>query len=137
MRAEDREIGFSDDLGLHPRHLAEHHRELLVGLDINENFTCDAEVRAQVEMSGHVVFLLAMLGGYEAVGDEEEFFETDGFACLAEASGIPLESSVYVADVQIEINARVGYTSIAVVEIEVDEPSLSWKFEHVSWIKYC
>ena len=121
VRAEDREIGFSDDLELHPRHLAEHHRELLVGLDVNENSTRDAEVRAQVEPSRYVVLLLAMLGGYEAVGDEEQFFEADGLACLAEPSGIPLEPSIYVADIQVEVNARVRYASIVMVEIKVKE----------------
>ena len=79
-------------------------------------------MRAQVEATGHVVLLLTMLGGYEAVGDEEESFEADGIACLAEGLGVPLESSVYIADVQVEVNAGVGYASIAVVEIKVEEP---------------
>ena len=39
VRAEDGEVGFGDDLKLHPRHFAEHHRELLVGLDIDDNST--------------------------------------------------------------------------------------------------
>ena len=79
-------------------------------------------MRAQVEATGHVVLLLTMLGGYEAVGDEEESFKADGIARLAEASGVPLESSIYVTDVQVEVNAGVGYASITVVEIKVEEP---------------
>ena len=121
MRAEDGEIRLGDDLELHPRHLAEHHRELLVGLDVDDNSTRDAEVRAQVEAAGHVVLLLVTVGVYEAVGNKEESIEVNGIAGLAEASGVPLEPSVYVADVEVEVNACVGYASVEVVEIKVEE----------------
>ena len=121
VRAKDGEVGFGDDLELHPRHLAEHHRELLVGLDVDDDSTRDAEVRAQVEATGHVVLLLVTVGVYEAIGDEEESFEVDRIACFAEASGVPLESSIYVADVEVEVNAGVGYASVEMVEIKVEE----------------
>ena len=50
VRGEDGEVGFSNDLELHPRHLAEHHRKLFVGLEVDKDSTSrDAEVRAQVE----------------------------------------------------------------------------------------
>ena len=78
-------------------------------------------MRAQVEAAGHVVLLLVTVGVYEAVGNEEESIEVDGIAGLAEASGVPLEPSVYVADVEIEVNACVGYASVEVVEIKVEE----------------
>ena len=118
VRAKDGEIGFGDDLELHPRHLAEHHREFLVGLQVDDNAARDAEVRAQVKTSGHVLFLLA---GYEAVGDEEESFEADGVAGFAEVSGVPLEASVYVADIHVEVNAGVRHASIKVVDVKVEE----------------
>ena len=104
VRAKDGEIRFGDDLELHPRHLAEHHREFLVGFEEDDNAARDAEVRAQVQTSGNVLFLLA---GYEAVGDEEESFEADRIAGFAEVSGVPLEASVYVADIQVEVDASV------------------------------
>jgi hypothetical protein len=66
------------------------------------------------------VFLLAIVGGYEALGDEEESIEGDGPACSAEAAGTPLELSVFVADVLVEIKVRVGYTSFGVVVIKVE-----------------
>jgi len=121
VRAEHGEVGFGNNLELHPRDFAEHHRELLVGLDVDDNSTRDAEVRAQVEATGHVVFLLVTVGMYEAIGDEEEPFEMHGIACFAKASGVPLKSSIYVADVKVEVDAGVGYTFVEVVEIKVEE----------------
>ena len=67
------------------------------------------------------MLLLATMGVYEAIGDEEESIEADGIACLAEASGVPLESSVYVADVEVKVNAGVAYASVKVIEIKVEE----------------
>ena len=120
MRAEDGEVGFGDDLELHPRHLAEQNGELLFDLEEDEDSVQDTQAFAQVEATGLIVFLVAIATVYEAFGDEEESVEDDGPAGLAEAAATPLELSVYVADVLIELDVRVGYTSLGVVVIKVE-----------------
>ena len=56
----------------------------------------------------------------EAFSDEEEaFIEDYRPACLAEAAVTPLELSVYVADVLVELDVSVGFTSVGVFEIDV------------------
>jgi len=117
VRAEDGEIWFGDDLELHPRHLAEQNGELLVDLDEDEDSVRDTQAVAQVETTGHIVFLLAT---DEALGDQEASFEGDVPACSAEAAGTPLELSVFVADVLVEVNVTMGYTSVGVVVINVE-----------------
>jgi hypothetical protein len=121
VRAEDGEVGFGDDLELHPRHLAEHLGELLVSLDADEYTTLDAEACAQVKATGDVAFLLAIIGGYAALGGEVVSIEDDISASFAETGGIPLESSVYAANVHVKVDASVGYASVIVVEITVQE----------------
>jgi hypothetical protein len=123
VRGEDGEVGFGDDLELHPRHLAEHHRKVLVGLEVNKDSTSrDAKVRAQVEARGHVLQPPAIIfGGCGDLNDEEESVEVEGLARFAKSSGTPLELSVYDADVQIEVNAGVGHTSVGADEVEVEE----------------
>lgn len=66
------------------------------------------------------MFLVAIATVYEAFGDEEESVEDDGPAGLAEAAATPLELSVYVADVLVELDVRVGYASLGVVVIKVE-----------------
>jgi len=125
VRAEDGEVGFGDDLELHPRHLAEQNGELPFDLDEDENSVQDTQASAQVEATGHIVFLVAIAGVYEALGDEEESIENDGPAGFAEPAATPLELSVYVADVLVELDVRVGYTSLGVVEIKVEAAVVS------------
>jgi hypothetical protein len=125
VRAEDGEVGFGDDLELHPRHLAEQNGELLFDLDEDEDSVQDTQAFAQVKTTGFIVFLVAIASVYEALGDEEESIEDDGPAGFAEAAATPLELSVYVADVLVELDVRVGYTSLGVVEIKVEAVVLS------------
>ena len=123
VRGEDGEVGFGDDLELHPRHLAEHHRKFLVGLEVDEDSTSrDAEVRAQVEARGQKLQLVGIIcGWYGDLHDEEESIEVEGLARSAEASGAPLELSVYDADVQVEVDTGVGHTSVGADKVEVEE----------------
>ena len=92
VRGEDGEVRFGDDLELHPRHLAEHHRKLFVGLEVDEDSTSrDAEVRAQVEAQRQKLQLVGIICGW--CGDlhnEEESIEIEGLACFAKSSGAPL-----------------------------------------------
>jgi hypothetical protein len=120
VRAEDGEVWFGDDLELHPRHLAEQNGKLPFDLDEDENSVQDAQAFAQVKTAGHIVFLLATVAAYEALGDEEASIKDDGSAGLAEAAGTPLELSVFVADVLVEVKVSVGYTSVGVVVIKVE-----------------
>jgi len=121
IRAEQREVGFGDDLELHPRDFAEHHGEALVGLDAYESTALDAEACAQVKATGDMVFLVAIIGGYDALGGEEESIKGDISAPFEKAVGVPLESSVYIADVQVKVNAAVVDASVVLVEITVQE----------------
>jgi hypothetical protein len=125
VRAEDGEVGFGDDLELHPRHLAEHNGELLFDRDEDDGSIKDTQASAQVKTTFGIVFLLAMAGAYEALGNEEESIEDDGPAGFAEATATPLELSVYVADVLVELDVRVAYTSIGVFEINVEAVVIS------------
>ena len=123
VRGEDGEVRFGNDFELHPRHLAEDHGELLVGLEVDNDATSrDAEVRAKVEARGHILQLEAIiLRGCGDFHDEEESFEAEGLACFAKASSAPLELSIYDADVQIEVDAGVGHTSVGADEVKVEE----------------
>jgi len=71
VRAEDGEVGFSDDLELHLRHLTEQNGGLLFDRDEDEN----SVQNTQVKTTGHIVFLVAIVGVYEALGEEEESTE--------------------------------------------------------------
>ena len=123
--AEDGEVGFGDDLELHPRHLAEQNGELPFDLNEDEDSVQNTQASAQVKTTGHIVFLAVIAGVYEALGDEEESIEDDGPAGLAEAAATPLELSVYVADVLVELKVTVGHTSLGVVVINVEATVVS------------
>jgi hypothetical protein len=77
VRAEDEEVGFGDDLELHPRHLAEQNGELLFDLDEDEDSVQNTQAFAQLKTTGLIVFLVAIASVYEALGDEEESIEDD------------------------------------------------------------
>ena len=119
--AEDSEVGFGDDLELHPGYLAEELGELLVSLNDNESAALDAEACAEVKATIDVVFLVTIICGHEALDGEEPSIEGEMSAFFAEAVGIPLKLSVYIADVLVKINADVVYASVLLVEITVEE----------------
>ena len=116
--AEHAEVGLGNDLELHPRHFAEHHGELLVRLDEDDDAALDAEASAEIE-AGKDVF--AVVHGVAAFSGEPETVKSNVFAAQVEGTGVPNEASIDVSNADLEIEADVGDTAILVVDIAVQE----------------
>ena len=104
VRAEDGQVGLRDDLEFHPGDLAEHHGQLLVRLDEDDDAALSAQARADIE-ARDVVFLA--VGRVVAAGDEEEAVQVDVGARLAETMCIPDETTVDVTDAEVKVKAGV------------------------------
>ncbi len=100
---------------------AEHHGELLVRLDEDDDTALDAKTGAEIE-AGEDVF--AVVYGMAALSGKPKAVESNIFAAQMEGAGVPNEASIDVANADLEIEADVGDTAILVVDITVQKCAL-------------